>query len=40
MVGFAISAERQEGELLSVGKENENAKITTHDPMIGVIHTV
>lgn len=27
---------REECEVLSVGKENENAGITTHDPMMGV----
>ena len=35
-MGFAISAVREECEVLSVGKENENARITTHDPMMGV----
>ena len=35
-LGFAISAVREECELLSVEKENENARITTHDPMMGV----
>ena len=35
-MGFAISAVREECEVLSVGKENENAGITTHDPMMGV----
>ena len=27
---------REECEVLSVGKENENARITTHDPVMGV----
>ena len=35
-MGFAISFVREECELLSVRKENENARITTHDPMMGV----
>ena len=35
-MGFAISAVREECEFLSVEKENENARITTHDPTMGV----